>query len=487
MISPPDVLSRVPLGEFGGRPRPGEIVSVRPYPFPYRAAFALNNDVDAMSREAFEDWHGFVCGSGQTIHGPGLGLEVADSFWIWGGPTNILAVHQHYPDEPARDSPDLPRIVELGRAGWLDTLHSLGNWRSPANGDRSRLGLRADAEYGLSKLDRLGVKPRLFVNHSASPSNVGAIWGAYQRADDPTHPMYCMDIYRAFGFRYYWVDAAASQDKFGDHLAFADDAELRTWIDDLRWADWLRKAGKRPDEDPPALPSDEAMLRRLLLSAFNETFVQVAAGDGADILVFKRYRGREVPSASSFPLQVSARDLDDLESRGGVVIVYQHFGLTTLRGRAKSTKPGANGRSKPPVLDEHALARWRDIAARRDAGRLFVATTARMLDWLRMRDRLRISVERAPDRWMVRLGEVRCPVLGDRPLTADDLNGFALVAPAEAPEIIVLDPLGRPLSLLRESDPVHAGRHALHRPWVALEWIPQETCASSRLPTACGR
>jgi hypothetical protein len=474
VIDAPRLLAPVALGDSGVRPRRGEIVSVRPYPFPFRAAFALNNDVDSMSREAFEDWHGHVSGRGPTAYGPGLGLEVGDSFWVWAGPPNILALHRCYPDETAPpDSPDLPRIVELSRAGWLDTLHSLGNWRPPADGDRRRLGHRREAEYALDKLDRLGLKPRVYVNHSASPSNVGAIWGTYQRADDPDHALYCMDLYRAFGFHYYWVDAATSLETFGDHLAFRDDAELRTRIDGFKWVDWLRKEGKGPEDDPPRLPVDEADLRRLLLAAFNETIVPVAARDGAGILAFKRYRGRQLPSATTFCTQVTARDLDDLEARGGTVIVYQHFGVTTLRGRAKSKGPGGgNGRSAPPVLDEHALGRWRDIAARRDAGRLFVATTERLLDWLWRRDRLQITLERSPERWRVRLGDIRCPVLGDRAFGAGDLNGFALLIPETAPEVSVIDAGGRLLDLRREPDPAHPGRHALHRPWEPLEWIP---------------
>jgi hypothetical protein len=473
MINAPGLLASLALGDSGVRPRGGELVSVRPYPFPYRAALALNNDVDSMSREAFEDWHGFVNGREPTAYGPGLGLEVGDSFWVWAGPPNILALHRCYPDQPSpTDSPDLPRIVELSRAGWLDTLHSLGNWRPPADGDRSQLGKRREAQYALEKLDRLGVKPRVYVNHSSSPSNVGAIWGTYQRADDPNHPLYCMDLYRAFGFQYYWVDAATSLEKFGDHLAFRNDAELRARIDAFKWADWLRKEGKGPDDDPPRLPAPEAELRRLLVAAFNETIVPVAARDGVDILAFKRYRGPQLPSATTFPTQVTARDLDELESRGGTVILYQPFGVTTLRGRAKSKGPAANGRSTPPVLDEHALARWREIAERRDAGRLFVATTERLLDWLWRRDRLEVTVERSPHKWLVKLGDIRCPVLGDRAFGAGDLNGFALLVPETAPEISVIDAGGRLLNLRRDPDPANPGRHALHRSWEPLEWIP---------------
>ncbi len=472
MISPPRILANLTAAESGARPARQASVVVRPYPYPFIAALALSNDVDGMNRAAFEDWHGFVNGSGDTAHGPGLGLEVGDSFWVWSGTRyDPLTIHRQFPDELDREeSPDVPRIVELARAGWLDTLHSFGNWRAPTDGNRENLGDRAQAEYALETLDRLGVKPKVFVNHSSSPSNVGGLWGTYQKADDPNHPMYCLDLLKAAGLRYFWIDACLNIDKFGDHLHYENDERLGDAIALHPWNDWLRRAGKRADEDPLDLPGDKGDLRRLLIGMFNETLLPITAGDGTPILAFKRYRSPYLPTASTFPIQVTARKLDRLEKQGGAVVVYQHFGITSLRGRAKSKAPGAKGRSAPPVLDLHEAACWRDIAERRRDGRLFVATTTRLLDWLWLRDRVVIETEEGEGRWRVRLAGVRCSVLGERPAVAADLNGFALLIPEGAPEVVVTLGDGPPIPMKRRPDAAHPGRHALYRPWTPLEW-----------------
>ena len=106
----------------------GEI-KVRDYPFPYIAALAMNNDTDYMSLQAFEDWHSFVNGKRSTRYGDGLDLEVGDSFWIWANIRDSFSVHDRHPGEkPWLNSPAFGRIVELGRAGWLDTLHGFGHW-----------------------------------------------------------------------------------------------------------------------------------------------------------------------------------------------------------------------------------------------------------------------------------------------------------------------------------------------------------------------
>ena len=84
--------------------------------------------------------------------------------------------------------------------------------------------------------------------------------------------------------------------------------------------------------------------------------------DGRDIIAFKRFGGRETPSASSFSLQVAAGTLDELQERRGAVILYQHFGVNSLRGRKKSKQPGASGRSQAAGAGRtrrRALARYR--------------------------------------------------------------------------------------------------------------------------------
>jgi hypothetical protein len=474
MFSPLDLLADLTIAGSGARPRPHAPVAVRPYPYPYVAAFALSNDVDGMNRAAFEDWHGFVNGAGDTSYGPGLGLEVSDSFWVWSGTRNeALAVYRQYPDELKREeSPDVPRITELARAGWLDTLHSFGNWRAPLEGNRESLGARAEAEYALETLDRLGIKPKVFVNHSMSPSNLGGIWGTYQKADDPNHPMYCVDLLKAAGFRYFWIDSCLNMEKFGDHLHYADERDLQAAIAIHPWTDLLRRPGKVLDDDPPDFPTGAAELRGLLVGMFNETILPLTARDGAPILAFKRYRSPYLPTTSTFPIQVTARKLDRLESQGGAVIVYQHFGITSLRGRAKSTAPGAKGRSTPPVFDEHEEACWRDIADRWRAGRLFVATTGRLLDWLWLRDRLVIETDEHADRWTVRLAGLKCSALGERPVETGDLNGLSLLVPETAPEVVVVRGGGAIVPMQRKPDQAHPGRHVLYSPWKSLEWVP---------------
>ena len=351
-VAPAALLSDATAEEGGTFDRGAEIY-VRPHPFPFIAAFALSNDCDSCGMEAFEDWHAFVNGRASTPYGEGLGLEIGDSFWVWLSGSGGLALSMGSADEPVREPAYVERLAEIGRAGWFDTLHSLGNWRQDYKSFRHDLGTREQVERSLEMLDARGFKPFVYVNHSFSPSNVSGPWGFYQKMDDPAHPMYAMDLIRKFGFRYFWPDYAQDVEKFGDQLAYKSDAELRQSIKDYRQWKLIYKRTSLTEAHVIDFPLELAELRALRLAMFNRTIVRVPALDGLPMAAFKRYRGPSTADESSFHLQASLENLDSLEQRGGAVIVYQHFGVT------RDGPDNAKRRSTPPVLSANSVGAWR--------------------------------------------------------------------------------------------------------------------------------
>jgi hypothetical protein len=488
MSNVPQLIRDVTIAESGRFEAARNQVIVRPYPFPYRAALAVSNDLDSSSPEAFEAWHAYVNGRKPTPNGDGLGLEVADSFWIWSGTGNTtLALHYQFPDEETFvDSPISGRIVELAKLGWFDTLHSLGNWRrdvrltepSDLSAGKPKASEYATASrhevlYAFDKLDRLGIKPEVYVNHSGSPSNVGGPWGFYQKADVKDHPLYCMDLMKNAGIKYHWIDAATDTEKFGNDLSYSDNESLAVALARFPWAPFLRRR-VQDKVVPVELPSDPRLARQMLLNIFNSSLFTLPAQDGQLFYAFKRYRGAYQPTASTFPIQVTSAELDELERQRGCVIVYQHFGVFSHLGRSPLIGRRMRRRTASPVFDQHAVACWEDIAERWRSNRLFVAATGRLLNYLWLRRALIMQTEKLPEKWVVTLMNFQCPVLGNRPVTASDLNGFSLLVPAEAPDVVViLNGASQPLKVTRDIDPVHPDHHAVYLAWSALEW-PQK-------------
>jgi len=449
-------------------------ICVRSYPFPYRNAFALSNDCDSCSIEAFEDWHSFVNGSHATSYGDGLALEIGDSFWVWLGGSGGMAMSLGHADEPVREPAHINRIAELGRAGWFDTLHSLGNWRQDYKTFRHDLGTRNEVERSLELLDAKKMKPFVYVNHSYSPSNVAGPWGFYQKMDDPSHPMYAMDLMRKFGFRYFWTDYAVSNDKFGDQHVYGDDAEIRDAIARQRLWGLIYKRVSATENHIIDFAMNADDLRLLYLAMFNRTIVRVPAMDGIPMAAFKRYRGPWPADENSFHRQMSAENLNFLEEKRGAVVVYQHFGVT------RDGPDGAKRRSTPPVLSAESVRAWRDIAERASTGRLFVTTTGRLLDYLCLAELLEFSLDKTAERWVVTLESLENSSQWSQRSETELLNGLSFVVPDDAPEVMILNAHGRMLDFKRAPDPMRPGKHAVYRPWQKLEWIPPTSNSASR-------
>src|SRR5262249_21395842 len=152
---------------------------------------------DRMRVSAFDDLHDYVNGSGDTNYGPGLGLEMSDSFWIWSEAKCLSLFHGSPFQSDVPLSPEAERIIALARSGTIDMLHGFGQWTA----DRSMK--RDDAKRALDALDSHGLRPTIWVNHgggSRTQHQMEGRWGFSCYGDDPVHEYYCYDLLRQAGF-----------------------------------------------------------------------------------------------------------------------------------------------------------------------------------------------------------------------------------------------------------------------------------------------
>jgi hypothetical protein len=384
-------------------------VSLRPYPFPYAAGFALANEYSYATPEQFEAVHAFVNGRGPTPFGDGLGLEVGDSVPV-----------------PGEGDLDLgPRLEQLAGAGWIDSLYAAG----PTT--------------------------------AASLASALAHWPGDGRPTVYLGPTSLADraVLSEVGVRFFSDDAWLEIDKFGDHHDHKVAERFQLAAADYDWGRW---AGQAAGEDARA----DA---KTLIGLMNET-MPVGPREGGPWRRFKRYRGPWLPSMPTFSAQIASDLLDRLTQLAGVVVVQQQLGRWSLVGAADdAARAHAN---TGPALDRHALGAWREIAERNAAGLLWVATTSRLLDHLWRRQSLVFTVERHADKSVITLREMRCPVLGRRAIEPGDLNGLSFTVGEGAPEVVVaVAGWARPIEMARAADPAHRHRHAVYRPWTKLDWI----------------
>lgn len=432
--NPSGVISSWPAVEEEVWPASVAGVRLRRFPFPYRCALAICNDTDGMTREAFLDWHCFVNGNRPTAIGDGLGLEVGDSFWVWSDDGSLSLFHGRPHEKDLPPSPDTQTIVNFARAGLLDTLHGFGCWAEEYALPRDR------AAYALEYLDCLDLNPRVWVNHGGGffrYHNIAGPWSYYQQGDTPGRPSYCLDLLLNAGIRYFWSDGFYDVAKFGDHHRFASDASLRRALADYNFRRYFYR--KIAPDDPRSVPVFPDLATEELSHwqqrIFNRTLIPVVAKDNSRVLFFKRYRGHEAPTVAALALQLSEDHLNQLERVEGVAIIYQHLGVWRALGRAKGG--ASQRRTRPPVLDVNAIWALRDLAERYRAGRILVATTLRLLDYLHLAHNLRFSVERWPDKTLIVIKGAESPVYGPLDLNPETLHGLSFVLPREIGEAAI--------------------------------------------------
>ncbi len=321
---------------------------VRPLPYPYQAGVAISNDAEFMSAEFFEGLMAFLNSSGPSPLGVGLGLEVTSSTFFYSAhPYNVSYFEGAEID--GRPAEFAGRLDDYLRAGWIDTLHSYGDFDSVGG------FVRLHAERTFETLGRLGVTIPVFTNHgdSANYQNIGGD-APYHRGDLPGEACYHSDLLSAHGTRFIWTDTGVIGDKH---------AQSRMW------RRFLTQAVSPPT--PPFMADWQLQ-------------------DGGTMRRFVRFRGTgaNAPNFSSLAYQIDKLDLPGLYRHNGIAVIYQHLGVLHRSGGKCTAATLEAVRGRPEVY----LAPWYRLAREVGEGRLWLAGLARLLKYYDMLSSLGVEV-----------------------------------------------------------------------------------------------
>ena len=441
------------------------MVRLLKYPHPYKAALAISNDIDWMTWRGFREFHDFVCGSGETRYGQGLGLEVANSFWIWNHrPHGELSLYVHSPFEHGARSPEHDDVLELARRGWLDTLHGFGHWKSSDTLNRDQM------RGALDLLADSGITLKNYVNHGGlnMAHNLGGVWGYYQHGDEPDHQTYCLDLLLKSGFRYFWTDIMYENQKFGEDSTWKTKQVRDRQLSSYNASQFTQIRGGTPEQNMQkschALGVGSA--DELKTMVFDSLLFPVTMRDGNRVLGFKRYRGEYQPNTASFGHQVNAANLDSLVERQATCIIYQHFGV--WKPLAAPNKHSSARRSAAPLLDENAVWAFGFLAERQASGEIFITTTRRLLDFVWTRKNLKFHAAREGDVLRIVLECIDCPVYGKHAVTSELAQGLSFAVDAAPENIVCTDATGLEFPIARVVD--DKGGAVAMIPWVRMTY-----------------
>lgn len=100
-------------------------IELRKYPVPYKCALTISSDIDECDVFTFLKLHSFINTTQDTKCGPGLGLDIGDSFWFYSDNPNEMSYFEGNTEKRSRVG---EIIEEFIRAGYIDCLHSYGNF-----------------------------------------------------------------------------------------------------------------------------------------------------------------------------------------------------------------------------------------------------------------------------------------------------------------------------------------------------------------------
>ena len=266
-------------------------------------------------------------------------------------------------------------IMDYARQGWIDTLHTYGNFNAVRGLDVRFT--REHAERALEVLVESGVALRVWVNHG-SPNNRQNI-GIYPNmcGDQPDAPEYHADLLRRYGTEFVWLHGGTSVPGRPSALT----------VQQLRDASKVFGFHRYHAPRVVGAAARVGMERQLKV---NGELVQVW-----------------LPRALS--CQLADPVLEELVSLGQFCVVGQHLGaLPPLTG-----------------FDPEMAAPFKRLRQLQDDGRILVARTSRLLHFNRVRDYLNFTTSVRNGETIIDIETVVDPVRDRWIPSLEDLRGIA--------------------------------------------------------------
>ena len=392
---------------------------IRKFPYPYKAMLSITSDCDSTTVESFERMHKFLNTFEDTAYGPGLGLDIADSFFVYDGSDKGVRLMSFSLGLDASTHLDANDIKKYYDAGWIDSIHAFGDFSN----EEELTFKRALAEDAWRQLNGSYMEPAVWIDHGTvtNVQNFGAYSlfnsSRYQQGDNPKSPYYHTDITLGNSIKYAWY--SRHSDKFGQEFPL----EVKK----------LRDGQK----------------------VWNFTRYTSDNKDGEVDWTWRPNRLRD---------QLTKERLDGIADRGEYSIVAQH--LTMYQ--------------KEEQMGREDVAALRMLADRQHKDKtILVSRTGQMLDYAVMTRYLKYQLIEYDGVMVININGVDDPVKGLREPMPGELAGLTFYSGDNIRDSIVyihgsiIDP-----ALMRINPPDSDGRYS-----VSISWHAPDTTDYTAVPT----
>ncbi len=379
-----------------GQGLPNTDVSLRRFPYPFKAALTLCSDIDETKTvERFLAIQNFLNATEDEGMGPGLGLEIGNSFFPY-TPDDSFAFF-------SSRSLDRDVIETLIHAGFIDCIHSFGDG----------IVLREDALRALDTFQKSGCLLDVWIDHARAPSNFGKDTTAGQ-GDVKTSSVYHADRTLAYGIKFVWKGRGSNM--VGQGVAVTP-ASFARMVDRNHPAESATNIAK----EALKLALGCAGNKRFAIHCGNPVMHVAHLSDGAAVHEFNRcnnyWRGLSYGHDSEgLAYVLRPRVLADLIRLEGYMIVYTHLGV---------------GSARAPYLPHPTREALRSLADAYRRGDIYVTTTARLLRYHLNWRYLKWSAHSEAGLVTIRISGVDDPVNGFHVPTIAELQAITFYVPSE--------------------------------------------------------
>lgn len=383
---------------------PGEasrqVPSIRLFPHPYRAALAICNDLDGItSFQELKAIHDVLNGRKDTRCGPGLGLEIGDSFHFYSVHPEQDDTLSYFEGTSGKPSADASALRDGMAAGLLDTLHTWGNYSQKGG------FFRQHAERALEEMQKYSLQIPVWTNHGdihnfqnlGRADSLGDLPSISSARGDRSRVLeYHMDITRQAGMRYVWIK------ELTQIVGQERSLEAEDWLESgmSLGRGLLKGLLKRGLES--GIPQSIQFSNRLIKPT--------RLRDNSLVYEMLRLGSFDQDGSDNLPQLLTAKNLRRLAERSGCSLLYIHLG----KGRPSADTPF----SSESYQALSRLARWAHD------GDIWVTTASRLCQYVELRQRLKL-------RTSYRNGAAQ--LVGSLEKTADlpnpDVSGLTVYSP----------------------------------------------------------
>lgn len=351
-------------------------VVMRKFPYPYKAALTICSDIDqTFSVEEFLKIQRFLNSKDSTSMGPGIGLEIGNSFFMF-------EPNRHF-SYFSNKKKDQEVIREYIKNGLIDCMHSYGEKHDFS---------REDAKRSIMELNKLNSNIDVWIDHSYEVDNLGNdITGGM--GDVKGSIVYHSDLIVEYGFKFFWLGRLSSVivqerpiklDMFisifdSDHILNSSINMVKEFAKHILAVFGYKKYAMHKDYRVVKVKS----LR-----------------DGQRVFEFIRCSGHwrgvgEGADSKGLAYMLSKGNLKSLIKNHGYTIIYTHL--------------GKNSDCKDVIAKETQEALW-NLSSEYKSGNIYVTTTSKLLNYNIRRKYLKWEKEVSSDFTYIKISGVHDPL-----------------------------------------------------------------------------